>query len=113
MLIQREYAAWIPKDVALALDPFENAINKISARSYLVSALRGTGEQGQLEAINEMYSIFREVIQVGEPEDMKGNSEIAVEEVKERIRSILGIDQLTRMRRKLIQQALNSIEEDA
>lgn len=110
--LQRQYAAWIPKDVALALEPFENALNKISALSHLVEALRGTGDQDRSKAITEMYSVFREVMHIDKPENIKVNSEIAVEEVKERIRSILGIDQLTKMRRKLVQQALESLEND-
>lgn len=110
--LQREFAAWIPKDVALALDPFERAVNKIAALSGLEASLGSSDPNGRAKAIEEMYEIFREVMHIDNPTNINGNSEIAVEEVKERVRAILGIEQLTRIRRKLVKQALDSLESE-
>lgn len=110
--LQRHYAAWISKDIAIALDPFERAVNKIAALSGLERALGSSDPKGRANAIEEMYKVFHEVMQIDNPKNIVGDSDIAVEEVKERVRSILGIEQLTRMRRKLVQQALDSLERD-
>lgn len=111
--LQRQYAAWIPKDVAIALDPFVRAVNKIAALSGLETSLGSSDPKGRANAIEEMYKVFYEVMQINDPKNVNGNSDVAIEEVKERVRAILGIEQLTRMRRKLVQQALDSLENES
>jgi hypothetical protein len=111
--IQRQYTAWIPTDVASELEPFENAVNRIGALSYLVDALSGSDQPGRKNAIDEMFGIVSDVLPAGKKVSIDGHPEIAVEVVKERIRAILGIEELTKIRRRLVQRALELLEKES
>ncbi len=110
--LKNEFAAWLPRDVVLDLEPFENAVNKIGALSDLVDALQGSDQPGRPTAIQEMYDIFREVMQIGENVPIEKQPETAVEVVKEHVRAMLGIEELTKLRRKLVKRALSSLNTD-
>ena len=103
--LRKQYAAWVPKDVALQLDPFEDAINEMSAFSGLGAGLRGE------EATKAMYSIFHTILGIEDREVTEQNRDITVEEVQERIRSILGINELTKMRKMVVSGAIKSLED--
>lgn len=107
--LRRQYAAWLPRDVIVGLEPFESAVAKIGSNSYLVAALQGTGDPAHGKAIAEMYATFRDVMGIRSDEPVEGRPEVAVEAVKERIRAVLDIEKLTTIRRKLIEQALKSV----
>ena len=111
--IQKEYSAWVPKDIAIKLDPFERALNEIAANSHLVEVLRGEDQKGRNNAVHKMYDIFKQVLNVEHKEITEENKDIAVEEVKQKIRSILGIDELTEMRKMLIQEAISFLKNRA
>ena len=104
--LRRHYAAWLPRDVVEGLDPFEKAVNRIGALSYLVDALRGTADLGRQPAIAEMYDVFREVLEIPGDTPAERRPHVAIEAVKEQVRAILGIEHLTNLRRRLVQQAL-------
>ena len=106
--LRREYAAWLPSEVVSGLEPFETAVNRIGALSNLVNDLNGTGDPKRQEALNEMYGVFREVMEIPGETAAERRPEVAVEAVKSEIRSILGIEQLTQLRKKLISQALST-----
>ncbi len=111
--IQREYAAWVPKEIVLELAPFQKAINEISALSGLSSSLSGEEPNGRNSAIKKMYSIFHNVLNIQDKEVTEENKDIAVEEVKEKIRSILGINELTKLRKLIISESIEFIEKNA
>lgn len=105
--IKVKYAAWIPKDIAATLEPFENALRKIGALAGREESSRRTAVDLST-IINKMYETFEEVLSIDKLD--QEHSEIAVEEVKQRIRAIMGIDELTKMRRMLIKEALEFLE---
>jgi hypothetical protein len=107
--LKREYTAWLPCDVILGLDPFESAVNRIGALSHLESGLRGSDQPGRVKAIHEMYNVFREVMQIDTKSPVEDQPAVAVEVVKERIRAVLGIEELTKLRRQLIRRALTTL----
>jgi hypothetical protein len=113
--LRREYAAWVPRDVGLQLEPFENALSRMSTQMGLADDLIGDGQSHdvRVKAIHEAHSIFKKVLQIGKEDPSNENSVVSVEVIKERIRSILGIEELTRIREKLIRQALQLLEKDA
>ena len=106
--LKRKYAAWISKDIAVKLEPFENAVHDIGSLSHLKDALGDTDPDGRRKAIQKMYSVFRDVMHM----ENIPVSENAAEDVKEKIRSILNIDALTEIRGALIAQALSSLDLD-
>jgi hypothetical protein len=102
--LKREYAAWIPKSVALKLEPFENAIHKIGVASHLIEQLRGDRDETRTTALNDAYQLFSDVMGLDriKESDAELKEEIAVENVKEEVRSILGINELFEIRSFII-----------
>lgn len=117
--IKREYAAWISDEIASQLEPFEKALNEVGALSGLSNSLgksNSLGEEDQQarkNAIKKMYQIFREILNLKKDPEIVENSEIAVEIVKKKVRSILGVEELTKLRKILINRALAFIESTA
>ena len=113
--IKSEYSAWITQDIAVQLEPFEKAIRKIVVLSEEELSLRKSDkpedQEARKKAIKETYRIFRKVMNLkNDPKEVE-NSEIAVEIVKRKVRSILGIEELTKLRKMLVNKALRSIED--
>jgi hypothetical protein len=105
--LKSQYSAWLTKAILDGLVPFEAALRKIGASSYLVEALRGTGDPERPKAIKEMYEVLKEVMALGESKAPSADkAEVTIEAVEQRLRAILGIEQLTAIRQRLIEQAL-------
>jgi len=109
--LKRQYAAWVPKDIALQLEPFEDAISEMSAFSHLANNLRGGATADRAEAIKAMNDIYHSVLEVTNKKVTEENKDIAIEEVKERIRAILEINELTKMRKMIISGAIKFLED--
>jgi len=105
--LKREYAAWIPKSVALELEPFEKAINEIGVKTHLVNALRVDRDEVRSKAIDESYNVFANVMGMGKlnEEAPDHKEELAVENVKESVREILGINELFEIRNFIIKRS--------
>jgi hypothetical protein len=103
--IHREYSAWIPKKVASQLKPFENAINEIGTTSGYAE---DTGDPG---AIRQKYDLLKKVLGLDDIQagDSENKNIIAQENVKEKVRSILGINELTEIRLLIIKKSLDFI----
>jgi len=112
-VIRRKHAAWITKEIGLSLKPFETAINEISALSGLVKGLEGTDKPTRTKAIKAMYEIFKEVIGLESKNVTEENTEIAVEEVEAKIRKIIGIEELSEMRAKIVSGSLEYLKDNA
>jgi len=107
--LKNRYSAWLTKNILDGLVPFEAALRKIGASSYLVEALRGTADPTRQQAITDMYEVFKEVMQIGEVGAMATEkTEITIEAVEHKLRAILGIEQLTEIRQHLVEQALSA-----
>ena len=111
--IKREYAAWISDEIASQLDPFERALNEIGALSGLSNSLGKEDHKARKKAIKKMYQIFREILNLEKDPEIIESSEIAVEIVKKKVRSILDVEELTKLRKILINRALTFIERTA
>jgi hypothetical protein len=105
--LKREYAAWIPKSLSLRLDPFEDALQKIGTMTHLVQALRGTDREARIRAIDDSYALFNNVLGLEKMKEThpEQKRELAVENVKEEVRSILGINELFEIRTFIIQRS--------
>ncbi|MBI3545536.1 MAG: hypothetical protein HY081_02915 [Gammaproteobacteria bacterium] len=110
--IRRKYSAWITKDIGLLLEPFENALNEIGALSHFEKMLEGGDKQARSNAIEKMFSIFKKVINLKDEKIIEENKEVAIEEVKAKIRNIIGIEELSEMRKKIISVSLAYLRKD-
>lgn len=109
--IRREFAAWIPRDVSLELEPFENAILKIGTDTHLVNSLQGSDPAARTAAIDRSYAMLMNVIGLKRGEgDPPHDPKIAGENVKDRVRNILGIDHLTKVRDFIIRKSADFIQ---
>lgn len=106
--LKREYAAWIPKAVALKLEPFEDALNKIGVDTHLVRVLGADDRDVRSQAIDRSYALFMNLMNLGKLKvtDPDHKEELAVENVKEEVRAILGINELTEIRNFIIQRSV-------
>jgi hypothetical protein len=105
-LLRREYAAWLPREVADGLEPFEDAVNKIGALAVLE---RSQQTDERKVAVERMFEIFEQMLNLDRKIERGKEPNFAVEVVKEHIRGVLGINALTTLRRKLIDRALTSL----
>lgn len=106
--LKREYAAWIPKAVALKLEPFENALHSLGVEDHLVKELGSDDREARSKAIEESYSLFRNLLglQPIDESDPEQKKDIAAENVKEEVRAILGINELVEIRTFIIQRSV-------
>lgn len=107
-LLRQEYAAWITADISRKLDPFQNALSKLGSQARLVESMRD--ENTTQKILLEMYDTFDNIMDLEKKDREKINPDIAVENIKTRIRAILGIEELTLIREKVIKEAIKSIE---
>ncbi len=106
--IRREHSAWLTAEMSEHLEPFESTLRKLGADTGFVRSTHGSPEYAQQRSavVEQMYSTFAEVLDL-DPKTQK--SEIAkVEAVKEQVRAILGTEQLTTLRQKLLKNALTA-----
>ncbi len=104
--LRRQYSTWIPLDVDSKLVAFEKTLFEIGNLSRLVDALQGTREAGKTKAIEKMYALLGEVL----GEQVPSATTVTAEAVKEHIRAVLEIEELTKLRRQLVGRALKSLE---
>ena len=110
--LHRKYAAWMPKSISLKLDPFETAINEIGVKTHLVEAWGSEQPEQRSNALSESYAVFANVMSLGEISGIspERKREIAVENVKEEIRNILGINELFEIRNFIVKRSIAYVE---
>ena len=110
---KQKYAAWIPREESLKLEPFENAVREIGVLSLKADRIEKTGS-GSVDVIKVVWDKLSKVLGIDLRIDPKNEEfkESAVEEVKLKIRSLLGIEELTTIRRILIDNAISFLKKD-
>ena len=111
--LRQEYSAWLTEDIATKLEPFEAALRRIGASSQFIETTSGSGSyaESRSKKIDEMYRIFRDMLGLEEKKE-KIDEAFAVETVKSKIRDILGIEQLTLLRKALISEASKLLQSE-
>lgn len=108
--VRRKYAAWVTSDLAAALDPYERALRGIGADAHFVEATRGTGDELRSKKIEEMYALFTAVVGEWATKGGERDPEKDTDLVMNKLRKILGIEELTTMRVRLVRRALLASE---
>lgn len=106
--LKRDYAAWIQRSIAIQLEAFEDALHKVGVKTHLVNQLRGEDQEARSKAIDESYALFSNILGLSKMKetDPDQKQEIAAENVKEQIRSILGINELFEIRNFIIRRSV-------
>jgi hypothetical protein len=110
LALRQKHALWLTVPLDNKLQDFERALRTIGAADWF---LRNTDRhESRQEKIDEMYKTFANVLG---KENMGAtwnneplSEEFAVSFVIRRLRSVLGIEELTALRSKLIQDASNT-----
>jgi hypothetical protein len=106
--IQQKYAVWLTAELEKELSTFESALKSIGANaSYVYDS---PGGQDRQEKLNSMYKTFVEVLgtTIVGGDEWQGNKitdELAVAGLIRRLRAVLGIEELTVLRKKIIAKA--------
>lgn len=102
--IRRKFVLWETQAVTKCLDKFEHSIRRIGAVEHHLDSI-GAGEL-RTQLVEEVHRIFADVVGIREvPNDP--TPEIATAFVIEQLRLLLGIEQLTQLRRHYIEVACN------
>jgi len=107
--IRLSFRAWITEDVEAKVMPFENALRQMGARKFALEGLAPGPERTRV--VNEMYQVFANVTGV------KGEGEVdetlAPRRIITHLQDLLGVQQLGRLRRAVVQAAIDALERKA
>ncbi len=105
--IQQKYRVWLTPELETELDKFESSLRKIGARAGYV---HGTPDaEDRQNSIEVMYKTFAEVVGLGEWQGAKLTEDLAMKMVIQKLRAVLGIAELTSMRKALIAKAAEQV----
>jgi hypothetical protein len=109
IMLRQGYAVWITEDINENLSIFEQALVRLGAtREFLESTLgHKTYNIQRQDKINTMYKDFKAILSMNEGE--KPDPDIAIEEVKKKVREILNLEDLVLLRKNLIDEARDQI----
>jgi len=107
--IRLSFRAWITEDVEAKVMPLENALRQMGARKFALEGLAPGPERTRV--VNEMYQVFANVTGV------KGEGEVdetlAPRRIITHLQDLLGVQQLGRLRRAVVQAAIDALERKA
>ena len=102
-----DYAAWVTKDIREALFPFEQALTMIGVnKSFAIDMPAGDEKRAILQ---KALDLFAQVMEYKEDKDIQKRG-IGVSEVVENIQNLLGINELTKLRKQVIKEANKALE---
>lgn len=104
LMIERRWAVWLTPAIEKELEPFERALRTIGADAFTLEHAPGEGKY-----IKEMYSTFAKVVGLQEWDNEPLTGELTVAAVIDRLRRVLGTEELSRLRSELVARALQNI----
>jgi hypothetical protein len=103
--IRQRHAVWLTPTIEDELDRFELALRKIGANAHFVEV--DLAHPKRSEAINEMFTLYKEVMSMTEGEVKNVRTDRAILTIIQSLRRVLGIEELTQLRQKLVSAALD------
>ncbi len=102
--IRRKYTVWVTKDIVEKLEALERALRTIAAKSERLNSL-AVGEK-RSEVVGEIHDLTGAILGMAMNDDEERNKEIAHTAVISWLQEVLGITNLTKLRRKIIEEAI-------
>lgn len=107
--IRCKFSIWLTNDIDKHLEKFESTLRKIGAGAYILKK-EGAGALKQ-DSIKEVYKLFADVLgrEYLGADNWQGESlteDLAIENIVRGLRSLLGMEELTRIRREILLKAL-------
>ncbi len=107
LTIRRKWAVWLTPRVDEGLAPFEKELRKIGANAWIHHQAPGEADN------REMFSAFAKVIGLENWQGEPLTDELTVAAAIRKLRSILGTEELSRLRAELVNRALRNIRNSA
>ncbi|NTW32206.1 MAG: hypothetical protein HGB12_06225 [Bacteroidetes bacterium] len=104
--IRQKSAAWLTIEIDNELEKFEAVLHKIGTSAFALEVNHESSNRQ--DAIDKMYRLFSDVIEMDNNNLTKVNSQWAIASIINKLRQILGINELTELRKKLINQSLSN-----
>jgi len=104
--IRKKWSLWLTPALEAKLDPFEAALRKMGASAYLLESV-----PGHPEAIKIMYSLFAEILGFEKWEETPISGDLTVTAVINRLREVLGTDELNLLQSELVRRALAKMQD--
>lgn len=98
--IQRKHAAWLTPDIEKGLAPFEQALRDIGASAYLYNADPGVAHS--TGSIEKARNLLLDILGLKKEPFTTVDQTVAVTTVLAHLRKILGIEELTFLRQRLL-----------
>ena len=108
--IRNKWAVWLTPRVDSELERFEAVVRRIGANAQSLDL--APGAQGRSVRIEEMYSLFNEVVGWEKREDTPLTQDRAITTIIGKLRQVLGIEELTALRSTLVSRALDHLKKD-
>ncbi|MCP3942909.1 MAG: hypothetical protein GY710_15675 [Desulfobacteraceae bacterium] len=105
-MLRVEYATWVTEEIANKLTNFEDTLLKIGAKAALAEALNQKTADEAFQAADDSWLA---VLGIAIDKKKTPDENIAIESIKNRIRNILGVQELTELRGALIKKAISSV----
>lgn len=104
--IRKKFRTWLTKDIIDSVVPYEEALSDIGAKARFEEHIKD--DKRREKVIDEMFRAFSGVTGIKDPE---GNidEKIAPEKIINSLQQVLGIQELTKLRQKVIKEAIASI----
>ena len=109
ILARLSFRAWITEDVEAKVMPFEDALRQMGARKFALEGLAPGPERTRV--VNEMYQVFSNV--TGVKGEGQVDETLAPRRIISHLQDLLGVQQLSRLRRAVVQAAIGALERKA
>lgn len=107
--IRFQFRPWLTEDIMDRILPYEKALIEIGSKARLEEHLP-VGEK-RTRVIDEMFKTFSDVAGIRD-EGSNIDEQITTEKIINHLQQVLGIQELTTLRRKVIAEAVKSISEE-
>lgn len=104
--IRLSFRAWITEDLETKVMPFEDALRQIGAKNIVLEGLAPGTERTRV--VNEMYEIFSDV--TGLKREGQVDERLAPRRIISHLQDLLEVQQLSRLRRAVVQAAIDGLE---
>lgn len=110
--IRNKYIIWLTHDLENNLDPFEAALRTIGAKAGYVEDTRGDekSQKDRSKAIEILFNTFAKVMNFKEWDGKTLTDELAISALIQRLRAILGTEELMQMRSSIIVKAATNLK---
>lgn len=110
--VREKYAVWLTAKIESDLQPFEMALRQMGASAGYVQATTGDRSATQRqEHINRMYKILAKLTSLKEWEGEVLTDELAISTQIQQLRSILGTDELSKLRQSLLTREVKELND--